>query len=117
MKTKPVARFRLRLSVGERVAIGPGKVELLEAIRDRGSLSSAAAALGISYRRAWTMLDELSSALKRPAVETATGGTQGGGTRLTPTGTDIIERYRRIERVAAQACDADLKALARLLQR
>jgi molybdate transport system regulatory protein len=113
---KPVARFRLRISLGELTAIGPGKVALLEAIRDNGSLTAAARALGISYRRAWTMLDEINSALQYPAVASAAGGSQGGGSLLTPVGEEVVARYRRIEADAAAACRDDLRALQALLQ-
>jgi molybdate transport system regulatory protein len=113
---KPVARFRLRISLGELTAIGPGKVALLEAIRDQGSLTAAARALGISYRRAWTMLDEINSALQYPAVASAAGGSQGGGSLLTPVGEEVVARYRRIEAEAAAACRDDLRALQALLQ-
>jgi molybdate transport system regulatory protein len=113
---KPVARFRLRISLGELTAIGPGKVALLEAIRDHGSLTAAARALGISYRRAWTILDETNRALRYPAVASAAGGTQGGGSLLTPVGEEVVARYRRIEADAAAACQDDLRALQGLLQ-
>ena len=112
--TAPTARFRLRISMGELVAIGPGKIALLEAIRDHGSLTAAAQALGISYRRAWAMLDETQRALAYPAVASLSGGAQGGGSVLTPVGEEIVERYRRIERRAADACAEDIEALKRL---
>jgi len=114
---KPTARFRLRLTVGDEIAIGPGKVALLEAIRDHGSLTAAAKALGISYRRAWTMLDEMGRALKYPAVASATGGTHGGGSLLTAVGEEIVERYRRIEATAARACADDIEALLEVVER
>lgn len=116
MSTRPTVRFRLRVSAGDLIAIGPGKVELLEAIREHGSLTSAAKALGISYRRAWMMLDELTRALKRPAVETASGGAHGGGTALTALGEELIARYRRVERTAAKACADDLEALRKMVR-
>jgi molybdate transport system regulatory protein len=112
----PIARFRLRISAGGLVALGPGKVALLEAIRDHGSLTAAAQALGISYRRAWTMLDEMQRALSYPAVASAAGGSQGGGTVLTPVGEEIVERYRRIEQRAAEACADDVAALQALVR-
>jgi len=114
-RSEPEARFRLRLSVGELIAIGPGKIALLEAIRDHHSITAAAKALGMSYRRAWVMLDEVNSALKRPAVDTATGGRHGGGSVLTAVGAEIIERYRRIEQTAAQACAEDIEALVGMI--
>jgi molybdate transport system regulatory protein len=114
-RPRPEVRFRLRMSVGERIAIGPGKIALLEAIRDHHSITAAAKALGMSYRRAWVMLDEVNGALKRPAVDTATGGRHGGGSALTPVGEEIIERYRRVEQIAAQACAEDIEALLGLI--
>ena len=114
---QPAARFRLRIHAGERIAIGPGKVALLEAIRDHGSLTAAAKALDMSYRRAWVLVDELNRSLRRPAVHTATGGRHGGGSALTPVGEEIVERYRRIELTAEQACAADIDALGALLGR
>jgi molybdate transport system regulatory protein len=112
----PKARFRLRISVGDLIAFGPGKIALLEAIRDQGSLTAAAQALGISYRRAWTMLDETQRALRYPAVASASGGLQGGGSVLTPVGEEIVGRYRRIEQEAARACAGDIEALQALLR-
>jgi molybdate transport system regulatory protein len=111
----PVAKFRFRVTVGEVAAIGPGKVALLEAIGESGSLTAAAKHLGMSYRRAWLLLDELNQSLRKPAVESVQGGSRGGGSVLTAAGREIVETYRRIERTAAIACAADIKVLLRLL--
>jgi molybdate transport system regulatory protein len=70
----------------------------------------------MSYRRAWLLLDELNRSLVAPAVETAQGGAHGGGSILTPLGMDLVERYRRVEDTAAQACAADLAAIKALMQ-
>ena len=72
-------QFRLRIYKDEGVAIGPGKVALLEAVAEYGSISAAARHLGMSYRRAWLLIDETNHAFKSPTVETATGGSHGGG--------------------------------------
>jgi len=72
-KEAPVVRFRLRITAGKRIAIGPGKIALLEAIRETGSLTAAAKRLQMSYRRAWLLVDELDRSLETPAVESATG--------------------------------------------
>jgi molybdate transport system regulatory protein len=103
------------VSAGDQVAIGPGKVALLEAIRDEGSLTAAAKSIGISYRRAWTMLDEMQRTLKYPVVASATGGPHGGGSLLTAVGEEIVARYRRIEAAAAAACADDIEALLDLV--
>lgn len=113
MQTK--IRFRLRITQGDTIAVGPGKVALLEAIIDTGSISAAARKLGMSYRRAWMLVDEMNRSLKAPVVDTATGGKHGGGTAVTPTGREVIKRYRTIERDAAAATARDLRALTRLL--
>lgn len=109
------AQFRLRVRQGDRIAIGPGKVTLLEAIAETGSISAAARRQGMSYRRAWLLVDEMNQALRDPAVATATGGASGGGTRLTPVGEEIVRRYRAIEQAAYQAAADDLAALEALL--
>lgn len=116
-RAKPVARFRLRISCGELLAIGPGRIDLLEAIIETGSITAAAKRLDMSYRRAWLLLDELNHALRKPAVDSAKGGAHGGGSAITDTGLQVIELYRRIESTAARACEADLTKLTRLVAR
>lgn len=108
-------KFRLRVYRDEVVAIGPGKIELLEAVRDVGSISGAARHIGMSYRRAWLLLDELNKSLTSPATQASTGGARGGGARLTPVGEEIIARYRAIEEKAYAAGAQDLEALQRML--
>ena len=108
-------QFRLRIRKGAEIAVGPGKVDLLEAIAKTGSITSAARKLEMSYRRAWLLVDTMNRCFRSPLVETAAGGKRGGGTRLTKLGEDVIQRYRRIERDAAQAGAADIRALTRLM--
>lgn len=93
--------------------LGPGKVALLEAIGREGSISAAARAMGMSYRRAWQLVEQLKDTFGAPAVTTATGGRHGGGAVLTPLGRDLIAAYRAIERAATAAAEAELAALAR----
>jgi molybdate transport system regulatory protein len=111
----PVFRFRLRITAGKRIAVGPGKVALLEAIRATGSLTAAAKSLEMSYRRAWLLLDELNKSLETPAVESAQGGEHGGGSRLTPVGEQLVAIYRRIEGNAAASNARDIKRLLAML--
>lgn len=113
MKSK--VQFRVRLYRDETIAIGPGKVALLEAIAETGSISAAARQLEMSYRRAWVLVDELNQALVSPAVSKATGGANGGGAALTPLGADLIKRYRSIENTARVAAAKDVAALMRLI--
>jgi molybdate transport system regulatory protein len=113
----PQLKLRMRINVGEVIAVGPGKIALLEALAETGSITAAAKRLGMSYRRAWLLIDELNGALRQPAVASATGGSQGGGSVLTDTGLQLIALYRRIEADALQAGRADIRKLLQLLAR
>ncbi|THU04551.1 LysR family transcriptional regulator [Lampropedia puyangensis] len=108
-------KFRLRFYRDAVIAIGPGKVELLEAIASAGSISGAARQLGMSYRRAWLLLEELNTSLTSPAVVTATGGARGGGASLTEVGQAVIAHYRAIEDKASKAAAQDIHVLTQLL--
>ena len=110
------AQFRLRITKGDDIAVGPGKVDLLEAIAATGSITAAAKRLGMSYRRAWLLVDTMNRCFRSPVVEAEAGGRRGGGTALTPLGADVVRRYRRVEALAAKAAAAELAALARLLR-
>lgn len=108
-------QFRLRLCKGEDIAVGPGKIDLLEAIGATGSITAAAKSLGMSYRRAWLLVDTMNRCFAQPVVVAETGGSRGGGARVTPLGAEVVRRYRRIEASAAKAGAADIAALTRLL--
>ena len=111
---RPDIKFHLRgARHGAALAIGPGKVALLEAIARTGSISSAARALGMSYRRAWLLVDETNRCLVRPAVRTASGGRRGGGTALTPAGNELVRRYRKLERRTEAAAGRMIAPLLR----
>jgi molybdate transport system regulatory protein len=90
-------RVRLRIDFDNGGSVGPGKIELLESIARTGSLSGAARALGMSYRRAWLLLHSLNESFEKPAVALSVGGRQGGGAELTPFGTELIYAYRNLE--------------------
>ncbi len=108
----------LHLRQGSRksaLAIGPGKIALLEAIERAGSITGAAKLLGMSYRRAWMLVDETNRCLIAPAVETATGGNRGGGTTLTVVGRELVRQYRTLEEETAAAAARRLKKLLRSL--
>ncbi len=109
-------RFGMRISVGNDDVIGPGKIALLEAIRTHGSISTAAKNLGMSYRRAWLLLDELNHCLKQPAVHSVKGGQSGGGSGLTPVGEELIRHYRSVETIAPASCAKSIQALLRLVR-
>jgi molybdate transport system regulatory protein len=109
-------RFRIRICKGDDIAIGPGKVDLLEAIDAMGSITAAARSLGMSYRRAWLLVDTMNRCFEAPVVEAEAGGRRGGGTRLTPLGQELVRRYRTLEAKARKATAGDLAALAKLLR-
>lgn len=108
---RPDIKFHLRGTRRGALALGPGKVALLEAIAQTGSITAAARKLGMSYRRAWVLVDETNRCLVRPAVRTASGGARGGGTTLTPTGDELVRRYRLLERRTEIAADRALGPL------
>lgn len=107
--------IRIDLTTGDR--IGPGKITLLEAIRETGSISAAARSLGMSYRRAWLLVEQINEALHEPAVSAATGGRQGGGASLTPVGERIIDLYRSIEDIARTSAKEQFRAVGKLARR
>ncbi len=109
-------QFRLRVYRDDSIAIGPGKIALLQAIAETGSISAAARQFGMSYRRAWLLVDEMNRALREPAVITATGGARGGGARLTPVGAAIVQHYRAVETISRAAAADEIAALTRLLE-
>lgn len=109
-------RTRLRLVFGSAFAMGHGKAELLESIGRTGSISAAARAMGMSYRRAWLLVDDMNRCLREPVVDAATGGRGGGGARLTPFGRDVLQRFRALEATAAGAIRGDLEEFSRLLR-
>lgn len=88
---------RLRIVFGEALRLGPGKIDLLEAIGRTGSISAAGRELGMSYRRAWVLVDAVNKMFTQPVVTTAAGGAQGGGAQLTTFGRALVTAYRRIE--------------------
>jgi len=112
---KPSLKLRMRVTVGDIIAIGPGKIALLQALDETGSITAAAKSLDMSYRRAWLLIDELNRALKTPAVATAAGGAKGGGSALTESGRALITLYRQIEDTALQAAKPEIRQLMKLL--
>ena len=105
------ARLTLRVDLGADRAIGPGKIRLLEAIRDAGSITRAGIALGMSYRRAWLLVDDMNNCFRQPVVAAQAGGSHGGGAALTPFGRRLIDQYREIEAEAHSANAARLREL------
>ena len=92
--------------------MGPGKADLLDAIGREGSISGGARALGMSYRRAWLLVDEMNRCFEGKLVETLAGGGRERGARLTATGREVLDAYRGVEADAARAVEG--AAFARL---
>ena len=105
------ARLTLRIDLGEDRAVGPGKIRLLEAIRDTGSISKAGIALGMSYRRAWLLVDDMNKCFSERVIAAQVGGSHGGGAALTSFGNRLIDQYRAIETEAHSATAARLRQL------
>ena len=108
-----MARVRISIIFESGARIGPGKAQLLESIRDTGSISAAARDMGMSYKRAWLLLDSINQAFTEPVVTAATGGSGGGGATLTAFGVEVLERYRRVQDEANRVAADDLDVLAR----
>jgi molybdate transport system regulatory protein len=106
-----------RVDFGKRGALGPGKVRLLEAIGREGSITSAGKAMGMSYRRAWLLVDDLNAMFAQPPVERKQGGAHGGYARLTAFGRELIDLYRGLEEEATTAVVPRLKALGRAVRK
>lgn len=112
----PKLQPKIRILIGAVVAIGPGKADLLEAIGRTGSISAAGREMGMSYRRAWLLVEAMNANFESPLVETATGGRSGGGARLTALGAEVLKRYRAMETKAAASVAGELRQLAALLR-
>lgn len=110
-----MTRLTLRLDFASGDRLGPGKMALLERIEATGSISAAGRELGMSYKRAWDLVDSLNRTFRQPVVATRLGGTQGGGAALTPFGTALVARYREMEVVARAALSAHVEALEAVL--
>jgi molybdate transport system regulatory protein len=97
------------------IAMGPGKADLLKAIESTGSISAAARQMDMSYRRAWLLVDTMNQCFRTPLVETATGGSRGGGARVTEFGKEILARYQRMEAKATASVARELEDFASLM--
>lgn len=107
---------RLRILLGKTIAIGPGKAELLRLIEDTGSISAAAREMGMSYRRAWTLVETMNGAFRQPVVKAATGGRGGGGARVTDFGREALKRYQAVEDRALGSVATEMDAFTELLK-
>ncbi|MGD9913897.1 MAG: winged helix-turn-helix domain-containing protein [Rhizobiaceae bacterium] len=104
-------KLMLKIDVDPEGRIGPGKIALLEQIAANGSISAAARAMEMSYKRAWDLVGEMNRIFGKPVIAAKTGGHAGGGASLTPVGAALVERFRAIEQTALDATRSELEAL------
>ena len=110
-------KLKIQITCGAEIAMGPGKADLLDAIAREGSISGAGRLLGMSYRRAWQLVDVMNRCWNEPLVVTSPGSAHGGGARVTPFGTDVLAHYRELQaRVDTGARGPDFAALSTALR-
>jgi molybdate transport system regulatory protein len=105
------ASLFLRIDLNSHGHIGPGKIDLLEQISERGSIAAAGRAMSMSYRRAWELVEEMNATFGRPVVQSRTGGKSGGGAELTPLGYLVLGRYRAMQKAVGRASETHLSAI------
>ena len=108
----PTPKTTIRIDFDNGVRLGPGKAQLLELIAEHGSIRAAGAAIGMSYRRAWMLGDEINRMFREPSIFTRHGGKSGGGAGLTEFGQELLSRYRRMEEKSRDAIRSDLDWMA-----
>lgn len=114
MKAKKVRTgLRLRVYVKPDVLVGPGRADLLEGISETGSIAAAGRRMGMSYKRAWSLIETMNTEFGSDVVHGAKGGAHGGGSMLTQLGEEIVQRYRAMEKATELAIRTDLNALSR----
>ena len=116
-RVTPVVKPRIRVTQGAEIVLGPGKADLLEAVRDTGSLRRAAASLDMSYMRAWQLVKTMSGAFRDPVVSLVRGGASHGGAALTLAGAKVLALYRTMEERSLRAVSGDAGRLKRFLRR
>jgi molybdate transport system regulatory protein len=107
--------LQIRVQLGGNVRFGPGKAQLLEAIRHTGSIARAGQSMAMSYKRAWSLVEEMNRLFAQPLVISTRGGTHGGGAALTETGALILQHYRAVEAASLQGAAPHLAAITAAL--
>lgn len=113
-KSPAAILVRPRIYIGEGIALGPGKIDMLRQVAQTHSIAAAARALGLPYKRAWLLVDSLSQGFGQPVVEAVSGGKGGGGTQLTALGQELVARYDALERKVNECAVIELDALRKL---
>jgi len=117
MTNAAALKLKIQILCGDKIAMGPGKADLLDAIARTGSISAAGRALGMSYRRCWMLVDVMNHCWAAPLVETSAGGSKGGGASVTDMGRQVLTHYRALQdHMASASQGADWSALNRLLR-
>lgn len=107
-------KLRLRLVFGPEEMIGPGKAELLERIARTGSIAAAGREMGMSYKRAWMLVETMNTMFKAPVVTSSRGGAKGGGAEVTETGNEVLQAYRALEEKARHAAIEEIEQMNNL---
>jgi molybdate transport system regulatory protein len=107
---------RIRVHSGKEIAFGPGKADLLEHIVETGSIGAAASRMGMSYMRAWSLVQAMNKCFKQPVVKAVRGGNRRGGAELTDTGRHVLDSYRRMERNSLKIAQPDWRTMQNLLR-
>ena len=104
----------LRVTLSETAYLGPGRADLLELISSTGSIAAAGKAMGMSYKRAWSLVQALNAGFGSPLVEASRGGKEQGAA-LTEAGREVLERYRGMQEATRKVIARDVEALAALM--
>ena len=107
---------KIRLHLNDKIALGPGKADLLEAIIQNGSISAAGRAMNMSYKRAWDLVNTMNESFVQPIVTTAKGGSHGGGAEVTELGKQVLTQYRLAQLRAEQAIEGEMLTLSNQLK-
>ncbi len=110
-----MTRITLRIDFDDAHQVGPGKIKLLELINEQGSISAASRLMGMSYRRAWTLMVSLNATFAEPLITARAGGSGGGSAELTAKGHEVVRCYRAIEANAVAAAAVELRILRKSL--
>lgn len=111
----PNTSIKIRLHHHDNIAFGPGKADLLDAIKEHGSISAAGRSMGMSYKRAWDLIQTMNQSFKQPLVTTSKGGSQKGGAIVTAMGEKVLNQYREAQKIADVATAEQLKTLSTFL--
>ncbi len=115
VQRQPQLKLKAQIYLGDEIALGPGKIDLLEAVARAGSISGAGREMGLSYRRAWLLIDTMNRCFTEPLIETAHGGAKGGGARVTKAGEAVMQHYRAMQSAIESAAAAEAETLMRAL--